>query len=572
MKKLRFDELSLSSEVQRAVADMGFTEASPIQSEAIPFILEGRDLIGQAQTGTGKTAAFGIPGIELVDDLDRNVQLLIMCPTRELALQVSEELRKLAKYKRDIRIAAIYGGESIERQIRTLKMGVQIVVGTPGRIQDHIDRGTLRLDKVKMAVLDEADEMLDMGFREDIEAILSRTPEEKQTIFFSATMSKEILAMTKRFQKDPHMVKIQRNEVTAPEIEQLYYEVNSRHKAEAFARLVTYYDLKLMLVFCNTKKMVDELVEKFQERGMAAEGLHGDMRQQQRNSVMAKFRAGTVNILIATDVAARGIDVNNVDAVFNYDLPMNTENYVHRIGRTGRAGKSGMSFTFVNYRDLGGLRDIERYTKSKINKGTLPSTQDIINIQKKKFAEQVNEVIEQGNLEQYQEMALQLLEQGQPIENTIAALIKMNMNVFQGEEIPTGSDRSERGARGNERGGGRGEREFSRGSERERGFGRGNDREERKPRAAGGRTTYNGPMTRLFINIGKKANVRPGDIVGAIAGETNLPGSKIGSIDIYDKFSFVEVPNENAQDVITIMDNNQIKGKRINVEIAGDRF
>lgn len=564
MKKLRFDELSLSQEVQKAVADMGFEEASPIQSEAIPFILAGRDVIGQAQTGTGKTAAFGIPAVEKIDELNRSIQLLVMCPTRELALQVATELGKIAKYKR-LRIASIYGGESIERQIKDLKNGVHIVVGTPGRIIDHLERKTLRLDNIQMVVLDEADEMLDMGFREDIENIFSRTPQERQTIFFSATMSREILALTKSYQNSPEHVKIQRNEMTAPDIEQLYFDVNSRLKVEALTRLVTYYDLKLMLVFCNTKRMVDELVEKLQERGMSAEALHGDLRQSQRNAVMARFRSGVVNVLVATDVAARGIDVNNVDAVFNYDLPTNTEYYVHRIGRTGRAGKKGKSLTFVGSRDFSALKEIEKYTKSKISKGKVPSVEDIINVQRERFIVQVRETIEAGGLEEFSDMVDQLAFEGLNSRDVIAALIKINFNSFKAEENVSfektertyeRSDRSERGSR-----------DYDRGDRRERTPGT----RERIARPTGGRTAYRGQMVRLFINIGKKANVRPGDIVGAIAGETNLPGDRIGSIDIFDKYSFVEIPNENVQDVINIMDNNQIKGKKINVELASGR-
>ncbi|SFB78514.1 ATP-dependent RNA helicase DeaD [Flexibacter flexilis DSM 6793] len=573
MQKLKFEELPLSASVQKAIADMGFTEASPIQSEAIPYLLNGHDLIGQAQTGTGKTAAFGIPAVESIDPLDRSVQTLVLCPTRELAVQVSEEFKKLAKYNSDIRIAAIYGGESIERQIKALKHGVQIVVGTPGRVIDHIERHTLRLENVKMVILDEADEMLDMGFREDIEMILSRMPEERQTVFFSATMSKEIMTLTKRYQKEPVLVKIAKNELTTPNIEQLYYEVKGRQKVEAFTRLVEFYDIKLMLVFCNTKKMVDELVDELNAKGFAAEGLHGDMRQQSRNAVMTKFRSGHTTILVATDVAARGIDVDSVEAVFNYDLPMDDENYVHRIGRTGRAGKTGRAFTFVTYKDIPRLRDIQRFTKVDITKGTIPTAQEIVAGRQGRFTEKVKAEVNAGGFADYQAIIDQLVFDGFETRDIIGALIKMNMgtleisdDMFKPEERTSRYERGDRDDRRGDRGGRFESRGRERGDREGGRFERGGDRGGRE---RGGRSQYSGEnMVRLFINIGRQSNIRPGDIVGAIAGEANIPGNTIGNIDIFDKFSFVEIPQASVQQVLSVMDNNQIKGKKINIEIA----
>ena len=598
MKKLRFDELSLSEEIQQAVADMGFTEASPIQAEAIPYILEGRDVIGQAQTGTGKTAAFGIPALEMIDTQNRSVQVLVLCPTRELALQVSEEIKKLAKHKKGLAVAAIYGGESIERQIKDLKRGVHIVIGTPGRVMDHMERRTLRLDAVKMIVLDEADEMLDMGFREDIESILEQMPEERQTIFFSATMSKPIMTLTKRYQNDPQLVKVVKNELTVPNIEQLFYEVKGKAKVEVMSRLIDFYNLKLMLVFCNTKLKVDELVEELQVRGFQAEGLHGDLRQQQRNNVMAKFRAGTINVLVATDVAARGIDVDDVDAVFNFDIPLDEEYYVHRIGRTGRAGRSGRAFTFIVGREMHRLREIQAYTKVKIERGVIPSFEDIVGVKKAKFIERVKEAVQEGGLEIYQEMLEQFNHSGLSTPDVVATLIKMNMGVQKSEfadvnlnepEQGRGRDRREDGRgygddrRGSSRGdrfgserrgdrasgsGDRGARGSDRYGDRDRfnkgEFSRRDDRKTERDRSSGPRPG----MTRLFINIGRDQNVRPGDIVGAIAGETGMAGNDIGTIDIYDKFTFVEVPKENVNNVIEVMDNNQIKGRRVNIEVA----
>ena len=372
MERLKFEVLPISEEIQKAVADMGFVEASPIQSEAIPHILEGRDVIGQAQTGTGKTAAFGIPALELVNTAEKKVQVLVLCPTRELALQVSEEVKRLAKYKKGLSVAAIYGGESIERQIMQLKRGVHIVIGTPGRVMDHMERRTLNLEHVRMIVLDEADEMLDMGFREDIETILQVMPEDRQTIFFSATMSKPILSLTKKYQSEPVLVKVVKSELTATSIEQLYYVVKERGKVEVMTRLIDMYNLQLMLVFCNTKKRVDELVEELQVRGYAAEGIHGDLRQQQRNNVMAKFRAGTINILVATDVAARGIDVSLVSHVFNFDVPLVYEDYVHRIGRTGRANQAGEAITFMTRAEQYHVEKIEKIIRMPIPREPLP--------------------------------------------------------------------------------------------------------------------------------------------------------------------------------------------------------
>ncbi len=564
MERLKFEALPISEEIQKAVADMGFVEASPIQSEAIPHILEGRDVIGQAQTGTGKTAAFGIPALELVNTAEKKVQVLVLCPTRELALQVSEEIKRLAKYKKGLSVAAIYGGESIERQIMQLKRGVHIVIGTPGRVMDHMERRTLNLEHVRMIVLDEADEMLDMGFREDIETILQVMPEDRQTIFFSATMSKPILSLTKKYQSEPVLVKVVKSELTATSIEQLYYVVKERGKVEVMTRLIDMYNLQLMLVFCNTKKRVDELVEELQVRGYAAEGIHGDLRQQQRNNVMAKFRAGTINILVATDVAARGIDVENVDAVFNFEIPLDEEYYVHRIGRTGRAGKQGRAFTFVVGRELSRLREIERYTKGKVERGVIPSYGDIVGVKKAKFIEQIRESVADGDLEIFADMIPQLHHSGLRDEQIILGLIKMNMGVqknaladvdLSGEDDRHARKDRDKEARGEFRREGRSSDRFER------------SRDDRGPGIKKDRAPEPG-MVRLFISIGHNERIRPGDIVGAIAGEAGIPGNVIGGIDIFDKFTYVDVPKREVNRIIERMDNNTIRGKRVTVEVA----
>ena len=349
---MKFEELNIDSRILRAIVDMGFEETSPIQAKAIPAVKEGRDVIGQAQTGTGKTAAFGIPMLEKVDPKDKHVQAVVLCPTRELAIQVADEIRKLAKYMHGVKVLPIYGGQDIVKQIRSLKSGVQIVIGTPGRVMDHMRRKTVKFDHVHMITLDEADEMLNMGFREDIETILKEFPEERQTVLFSATMPQPIMEIARDYQKDAELIKVVRKELTVQNIQQYYFEVAPKSKEEVLSRLIDIYNPKLSIVFCNTKKQVDDLTSALKGRGYFAEGLHGDLKQQQRDRVMDNFRKGRVDILVATDVAARGIDVDDVDVVFNYDLPQDEEYYVHRIGRTGRAGREGLAFSFVVGREV----------------------------------------------------------------------------------------------------------------------------------------------------------------------------------------------------------------------------
>ncbi len=578
--EITFDSLGLSEDILKAVSEMGFIKASPIQSEAIPHLLQGSDVIGQAQTGTGKTAAFGIPALEQIDVEARHVQTLILCPTRELAVQVTEELRRIAKYMRGIKIETVYGGDSIERQIRSLKAGVHIVVGTPGRVMDHMERRTLKLDKVKYVVLDEADEMLDMGFREDIENILQDVPQERQTVLFSATMSKPILAITQKFQQNPVMVKVTKKEVTNENIEQVCFEVKQRAKVELMCRLLDAYNLKQVIVFCNTKRKVDEIVEELAVRGYAIEGLHGDLRQVQRTNVMAKFKAGTTTILVATDVAARGIDVAGVDAVINYDLPLDEEYYVHRIGRTGRAGLTGKALTLVGKDEKFRLRQIEGYTKVRIEKGVIPSFEDIVGVRKARFIEQVEKTAAEGDLELYDDMLTMLHHStGLSTEQIVAALVKLNMGIKKSEFADSDlswedggrfKDRYERGNDSNRDG--RFFNDRSGGGDRGgRGGDRGGDRRgpERGNSGGGGRPAGREPgMVRMFINVGRKDRVQPRDIVGAIAGEAGIPGKVIGSIDIFDAYSFVDIPERDVKKVLTIMNGNNIKGRQVNMEVA----
>jgi len=388
----------LDERIVRAVKEMGFENFSPIQSEAIPYLLEGDDIIGQAQTGTGKTAAFGIPLLQKVDPELKKLQAVILCPTRELAIQAAEELRKIAKYMHGIKILPVYGGQEISKQIIGLR-GAQVIVGTPGRVMDHMRRHTIKLDYVKMVVLDEADEMLNMGFREDMELILGEIPNEHQTALFSATMPRPILEITNQFQNNARMIKVAAKELTIPLVSQRYYKVKSRDKDAACLRLLEYYQPKLCLIFCNTKRMVDELSEVLKKAGFQAEGLHGDMSQHQRDVAMNHFRNGSTNILIATDVAARGIDVDNVEAVINYDIPQDIEYYVHRIGRTGRAGKTGRSFTFVNSRELYRIRDIERVCHTTIEEKKLPGAGKVLKAKADKYLNRAWELHEHEDIE-----------------------------------------------------------------------------------------------------------------------------------------------------------------------------
>ena len=530
MEHLRFEDMNISNEICRAGHYMRFEEATPIQSQAIPVILEGKDIIGQSQTGTGKTAAFGIPLLERINPEDRRLQALILCPTRELAIQVSEEFRKLLKYKDNIRVLPIYGGQPIDRQIAALRKGTQVVIGTPGRVMDHMRRRTIKAETVQMMVLDEADEMLDMGFREDIETILVKIPEEHQTLLFSATLSPEILDITKRFQRNPEFIKIVRKELTVPNIEQYYFDVKEKTKLDALCRIIDVYDPKLAMVFCNTKKRVDDLVEMLQGRGYFAEGLHGDLKQAQRDKVMQKFRNGTIEILVATDVAARGIDVDDIDVVFNYDVPQDEEYYVHRIGRTGRAGKAGKAFTFCVGKEIYKLRDIMRYTKTKIQQQKLPTLSDVEEMKTNIYLEKIKGIIEEGHLTKYIHLVDRLMEEDYTSIDIAAALLKDHLSDVNADDIDALDDIN-----------------------------------------LGGTELYGGEgkkMVRLFINAGKKSKIRAKDIVGAIANEAGIPGKTLGEIAIFDEYTFVDVPNEFVRDILHGMKHAKIKGKRVHIEIA----
>lgn len=427
---MKYTESNLSSEILRAIKDMGFEEMTPIQEQAIPVLLTGKDVIGQAQTGTGKTAAFGIPLVMGINPKSRAVQGIVLCPTRELAMQAAEEIRRFAKYLHGIRVLPIYGGQEIYKQIKALKGGVQIIVGTPGRVMDHMRRHTIRMDEVRMVVLDEADEMLNMGFREDMETILKEIKGDHQTALFSATMPQPILDITGTYQKeDAVMVQVVKEELTISLVKQSYYHIRSQYKEEVTARLLAYYDIHRALIFCNTKKMVDELTQNLKNRGFLAEGLHGDMSQHQRDVAMNRFRNGNLEILIATDVAARGIDVDDVEAVINYDIPQDIEYYVHRIGRTGRAGKEGKAFTLVSGKEIYKIREIEKICKTKMKESNVPSANAITSSKAKKILGEAEKILNQGtdleSLKRYLEKICNTEEKS--LIDVAAALLRMQM-------------------------------------------------------------------------------------------------------------------------------------------------
>jgi ATP-dependent RNA helicase DeaD len=433
-KQLTFVEFGLSAETLRALADMGFEEPTPIQAKTIPVLLTGRDVIGQAQTGTGKTAAFGIPIIERVDRGDRRVQAIILAPTRELAVQAAEEMNKLGAH-RGVSSLPVYGGTNIERQIRALERGVNVIVGTPGRVLDHLNRGTLRLDGVKILVLDEADEMLDMGFIDDIRRIIKATPNERQTLLFSATMPPEILSISKSYMRDAVNIQVKSETLTAPKISQVYYEVRHTDRTEALARLIDIEDGGKFLVFCHTKMEVDSVALILHNRGYGAEAMHGDYTQAQREAVLGRFRSSECDILVATDVAARGLDISDISHVVNYSIPQDPQTYVHRIGRTGRMGREGNAATLVTPREFMLLREIMRASGAQIKLAKLPTREEVMEGRLKPLREQIKLMVASSGFDHYLKMAEVLRGEGDALE-PLAALIKLRMEPVPREKRP----------------------------------------------------------------------------------------------------------------------------------------
>jgi ATP-dependent RNA helicase DeaD len=575
MQKKLFTELGLSPESLKAVAKMGFEEASPIQSATIPKLLEGADVVGLSQTGSGKTAAFAIPAIERVDGNLRAPQVLILCPTRELAMQVAEEVAKLALFKRGVRELPIYGGQSYDRQLRGLREGAQIIIGTPGRVMDHLDRGTLKLEKIAMVILDEADRMLDMGFRDDIEKILSQAPAERQTVFFSATIPPAINQLVKRYTRAPVNIRIEAQQMTVPEIEQVYYEVDRRNKLEVLCRLIDLQDIKYGIIFCGTKMMCDELADHLKARGYSSDKLHGDISQQMRERVVAKFRKRGFEFLVATDVAARGLDVDDIEVVFNYDLPQDAEDYVHRVGRTGRAGKTGRAITFVAGREIWKMQQIIRFTKGKVRREKVPSAEEVEEKRTNQFLETLRETLEKGEYKRQDAVIDQLLNAGHSATDIASALIHLLGGDKPRETQPVVEEPPRREFREpRERDyESRPPREYPKYEPLKTRETRIEKSEPRKavtrpPREEPSTASHEPGMVRLAFNVGHEHQIAPGDFVGVIAGVTRLPKEVVGRIEILERQSLVDVADESANLVLKKLNGIKFKGHRLAVSVA----
>lgn len=528
MEPLVFEQLNISDEIKNAVLKMGFSEATPVQSECLLPILEGQDVMVQSPTGTGKTCAFGIPLVEKINPEEEVVQCLVLCPTRELAMQTAEELQKVALYKKGIRISTLYGGQPIERQITDLKKRPQIIVATPGRLMDHLRRRSVRLGSLLYLVLDEADEMLNMGFRDDIETILETAPVNRQTVLFSATIPPEIKEISKAYQKkNRYSIKVSAEELTVSNISQYYLEVKGPKKLEALTRLIDLQGYKLCLVFCNTKKKTSEVTEALCEMNYQAEMLHGDMKQPERERVMSRFKSGKTEILVATDIAARGIDVENVEAVFNFDVPQFEEYYVHRIGRTGRANKRGVSYTFVAGKEMFKLKDIMKYTKANIEPYKTPTEADVFEVRAKKTLQQAVLASQQEAFSKYLKLAEQLVSEGKltALELSAALLLMKNAEKKQ-------------------------------------------PKKQKETKELSKKTGAEQGMARIFIGLGSLDKIRPRHIVELISSNTPVSGGEVGAVDIFDKYSFFEVPAEKAEAALEALKDLTYRGRQVFAEKA----
>jgi ATP-dependent RNA helicase DeaD len=526
-----FTDLGLSPELLAAIADAGYEAPTAIQARTIPALLAGRDVIGQAQTGTGKTAAFALPILQRLDVDKPAVQTLVLTPTRELAIQVAEAIHTYSKRMAPVRALPVYGGSPMSQQIRRLKSGVHVVVGTPGRIMDHLRRGTLAFDALRTVILDEADEMLRMGFIDDVEWILGQMPPDRQTALFSATMPPRITRIAERHLRHPDRIEIERTALTVPVIEQRYLNVTERQKIDTLTRVLEVETAAATLVFVRTKTNAADVSERLQARGYAAEAMHGDMTQAQREQTIRRLRAGQVEIVIATDVAARGLDVERITHVINYDVPHDAESYVHRIGRTGRAGRAGTAILFVTPRETRLLKLIERFTGQKIAPMRMPSAADVTARRAALFKDKLRAAARGDGLEPYLTLIEELAEEGLDVAEIAAAAAKLARG---GQPLEVTAEP---------------------------------ERAPVPPAADGG-------MVRLFIDAGREAGVRPADIVGAITGETGVSGRAIGAIDLYDRFAFVEVPSEHAQQIVMGMRHVKIRNRPVQVKLAtppGDR-
>jgi ATP-dependent RNA helicase DeaD len=583
MEKRPFSELGLSPEILKAVDKMGFEEASPIQTAVIPFGLAGRDVVGQSATGSGKTAAFAIPAIEKVNVAMKKVQVLVLCPTRELAVQVAEEFGKLAAFKKGLMEVPVYGGQSYDRQFRALAAGAQVVIGTPGRVMDHMERGTLRLDALKVIVLDEADRMLDMGFRDDIEHVLKSVPAERQCLFFSATMPNAIQDLIKRYTRNPEWIRIEAHAQNAPQVEQIYFEVDRRSKIELLTRLIDLHDFRFGIIFCSTKIMVDELDEHLHARGYSTDRLHGDITQAQRTRVMDKFRRRGFEFLVATDVAARGLDVDDLEVVFNFDLPNDAEDYTHRIGRTGRAGKKGMAFTFVAGRELYKMQNMVHYGRLKIRRERLPSMDEVEEAKGNLFFEKLRATLEEKKFKSHDQMVDRLLEMGYSSTDIASALIHLMQGADAQPAKPAPIKPKAERIAANEppRPVAAGPVEVERRVPSPPAFG-----SERSPRpstekpsgdkfAAQKRTYERKARTGrepgfsvVSFNVGRQHLVTPADLVGKIAGVTRLPANVVGAIDIHEDHTHVDVATEHAELVVAKLAGIRIKNQSLKLAVV----
>ncbi len=524
MSEVKFSELNLMPEMQRAIDELGFDTATDIQAEAIPIIRESRDIIGKSQTGTGKTFAFAIPAIEKIDLTEANptVQVLILCPTRELAQQGCDEIKKLTRFIKNIWVTDVYGGAPMDRQIMHLKK-CNMVIGTPGRVMDHMRRGTLSLSNIKLIVLDEADEMLSMGFREDIETILKDVPEAHQTVLFSATMPDAILELTEAYLTEPHIIEINREQVTLENIRQTYVDVPMGRKLDALNLILRAYEPRLCMIFCNTKLMVEEVTQYLSRNGFKVEALHGDLNQSQRTRVMDGFKSARIPLLVATDVAARGIDVNDVDYVINYDVPNHDEYYVHRIGRTGRAGKEGCALTICSgRRQYYMIRDLARMAKSEIAEVPIPKVADIRKKQDEHNRDLLISTISEGIADNYREMAESMVEGGCDPALIAAAAMQIAFGKLENSLSDIVFER---------------------------------------------RSADNGQYKKIVLNIGRRQRIAPNHVVSAVAERANIPGKEIGKIEIYDERTMVGVPAKRAEEILA-----SLRGLKINGFAASSRL
>ncbi len=652
MQKLTFPELGISPQLLKAIESLGFEQPSPIQEQAIPVGLAGRDLVGQSQTGSGKTIAFGIPVVQRCDPQDRSTQALILCPTRELAMQVCSEIHKLAGFTEGVRATPIYGGAGYDRQIRALQQGAQIVVGTPGRVLDFMERGTLRVDKLKMLVFDEADEMLDMGFRDEIEAVMKAVPNERQTIFFSATFDRRIRDLIDRYTKNAKEITIEHKALTVPTVEQRYYEVHGRSKLEVLCRVLDMDAPRLAIVFANTKKAVDDAVDALVARGYAADRLHGDLNQMMRERVMRNFRSANIEVLVATDVAARGLDVNDIDLIVNLELPFDEEDYVHRIGRTGRAGRSGKAVSLVAGREIYLMQRIQRFINARIDRAKVPSQEELEATRVDKVFEKLKLTLEGGNFTNHETTVQRLLDAGFTATEIASAVLDLWMKEFSREGEQIMEDRQQKGKAQPA------QREFTprtlptsqprvsaplpvvaapapvppvtteaisqdetdthhstegtepvsheshvaqdshqsqetppaeaqpeprseaprvpapapepredRGVSREQEDGADSDERPRHQRSFVQKGPRSG-MVRLFINLGAMDGVRPGDIAGLVYNSAKIPAGTVGTIDVFEKCSYLEVPEAHVETVMSSVTGQNVRGRDVRMDFA----